>query len=295
MTTRTNRFIPKILILAVMLMVTGHTPAALIHSYLASDSGNTVSEWQDLTGSAHWTFSPAVNTLNAVSGSNTSFTQAYSISDPQTDGAYADAMLEGSGSGSVTVWFRKNLPSILDDPYQAVLYETGGRTKGFALLLERNAAGNLSLHAQTSGGAGSVDLYISLDTLDRSDFIQGTVTFDGSNANLYAYASKDGANQSGTASNTSTDLSGNNSAGLFSQANNPNVGASISNSLGGGGSAPGFDGDIAAVYVYNHALTPTEIETQFNSLVTIPEPGTLFLFGLSAIAVLLVSRHRHAV
>ena len=136
----------------------------------------------------------------------------------------------------------------------------------------------------------------SIDSLDNSDFIQGTLALDGTDTSLYAYAAADGSNVSTSRShNTGSSLSGGNEAGLFNSANKTSVGGA--NDLGGdSGVTPSlsgltnFDDDIAAVFLYDNALTPTEVTDSFNANI-IPEPGTAALFsGLLAAGGFLLRR-----
>lgn len=289
MITRRLMNVSAFLLPAVLLLSALSARATLIHSFVAEDDSsgpNTTSTWHDLTGSNDWSFPTSGDmSITPVTGSNTTFAETYTATGSDA-GAYANPMIANSdATGSASIWFRQDVPSTGDD-FEKTLFEDGGGPNGFTMLFRRNSN---SLSLRVAGSSMSGEVSVPLDSFDLSDFVQATVTFDGSDATLYAYSANDFSSLSNTTPNVvSGNLGGGNGAGLFNGGNDKGT---VGGSNDSGVNAAVFDGDIAAVFVHDDTLTAGEVESQFNSQ-TIPEPGSLTLVSMFAFGVGLVLRRR---
>ena len=199
-------------------------------------------------------------------------------------------------SASVEVWFRPDLGNWSDLGNKQILFETGGGN-GLAIGLEPITDGaQLKLQIQNSSNAdpakrGPYD--ITVDLLDSTaakllgDFIQVVAVIDpddvaGENMRLYV----NGEQVAQGAQLVTWWDAANDGAGIGS------LGGS---NMGGFGSGPmGFNtilGDIALVNLYSEALSDAQVWAAFQATI-VPEPGTLVLFGIGALGLMLIGRRR---
>lgn len=265
-----------------------HSSASIVADDLAFNwDGATAVQgqaWQSSNPAADTsaTWATAGLTLNAVTGSATTITQAWAFDNsdvPTSVGAFNGLVPDGS----FEVWFKPT-----DLVGGETIFETGGNAIGLSIhLLDDQVV--VLMKDGSSGDPSEVLLTHTLVSSDIDDFIQVVVTTNGApqggvlagDHNLYVNS----ASATATAIADSSDTF---AFGSFGGANVSELGGQ--NQPGGtesGGVAGDIDaaatygefvGEIAILRIYDDVLTGEEVAQNFAAV--IPEPGSLALLAL---------------
>lgn len=287
---------PCTALFAVVMTLSPLTEAALVTDNLAYrwDSGTSSIDdtvWTSSAPAANTTATWARNdpmSLQTVSGSATSFTQAWGFDATQWEGGgYSDdRILTSVGhfgalapDASFELWVR---PAALSG--NQVLFETGGLGRGMTIALSGNTVVVIAKQGSSSDPSELV-LTHTLQTGDNDDFFQIVFTTNSSNDHrLYV-------NAAGELDPSLAKASSSISYGDFAGTDAAEIGGTLQ-AGGSDGDAGGdtiddnalyttetgaYTGQIAVINLYDDVLTGAEVQANYNAV--IPEPGSLTLIA----------------
>ncbi|MCA9215195.1 MAG: hypothetical protein KDB27_19140 [Planctomycetales bacterium] len=244
-------------------------PNAPIHTYVASDDGNTDARFADSTSNNNWSLQGAE--LIDVTSVNTSITSAYRLIEPD-QGSGGDANPFPAGNMSYELWVK---PGEETDGHQ-VVFETGGGQNGTSVILRDDAVRLLN----STGNERSFDIEVPLADIDTSDFVQIVASLNAVEETI-TVSVNGSAGGSASASADGIVGRGGNRASLFTWGSglNANQGNPIDEpggtfNLGGRTELDDmtpegltqFAGQIAILNVYSRALDADEIQAAFDAI-----------------------------
>ena len=268
--------------------------AGLVSSYRADNPDNS------LNGSGDGTIDDLENvttlggdklTVNAVTSAY-DFTSSWSALTGRGiggNGGEVNPFHNFGGTGTIELFIKADLTTESGTGNDELIFEAGAQGIGFTLGIIPNTSG---ADPQLRFFNNHVEAFLSLATLDGSDFIQIAAIIDesqGTSSSVILLA----RDASGTAVTSTTNMSGNNDIagsdgiGVFSTDGNSGLGDSGGINGGFGAFDATFKGEVAAFKFYNDAESLQTLQDSYDAV--IPEPGSLALLGLGG---LLVARRR---
>ncbi len=273
-----RKLLPALLCVGLLAAATT-AQAAMINQYDASTD-----TWDDQVGSAD--LSPQGGAAIAVSTGY--FSKAFTFDG---DGDYATGASTSGDIGdnpfSVEMWVKFDALTDSTDEYQ-IIWESGGK---FGILVALSKDGMLHFDVGSRNNPPVSETTFDLTSLsgaEKGNFIHivGVNDADTNNADgvqLYV----NGTSRDTDVGNVNFDGGDDSAFGYGSDGGTVNKIGTWKNEdkLG---DPEELDGAIALAQIYNHALTATEVENNYNAV--IPEPATLALLGLGGLGVLLKRR-----
>ena len=277
--------------------------AGLVLEYDAANNPSDPNDWEDvettgadidlqgLTGDNDNAPNQTTVPRGPVTGSNTTFTQAYQFTgaadghNTRFDSGFSGGWVPANEPGSFEVWVR---PSSLqaDNNKDVLLFKSGGGGKGFTLSLTREAGSFTGARFLNGGTAAAGTVDISASVFPGTDeFIQivGVVDPDDTNSEksrLYVNGVQVAADAN------QYDWRGGGGISVAGFTNFP---------LGGdddGTVFQGLTGEIALARAYDNALSDADVLANYNA--SIPEPASLALVGMGGLLALSRKRRRVA-
>lgn len=255
---------------AVCLLATGAGAGVLTYEYDAATDTAGNGNWEDEQGSSptrNWSFNSGASDPKAITSAGTIFTTAYDFkgglaTDPNygTTGTFDDTALDtisGEGSDSPVAWEFWIRPQ--DTSYNQVIFETGGNTRGGAVLLEGSTITYTTIGDGTGTKAASYDI-----VSPPADLLHVVAVTDKlvNETRLYVNGALKDAVGGTRRWNAGTDGAGlanaNNAIGGLSSGDE-----STFRSGGSLGSDITFDGEMARIAFYSGDTTARDVQEQF--------------------------------
>jgi len=258
-------------------------------NYDASLDTDGDTNWEDTIGSRKnggaanvFDFVLTDVTRGATTSAHPGITHAYTFGGSTVSGGKTESFEDVAANptnqnASFEMWVRPGDLTDLD-----LLFETGGSTDGTSIVLD----GSEVKFTVLDGGTGGLSSQSTFDLTDltpaeRAEFIQiiGVINLKEDYTRLYINGLlRDEQGTTGTGSNFA-DWAGSDNSGL---------GILNGSTSFGGGTLTTFEGEMAVFRFYDYALDWVEIGDNYEGVsgVNVPEPGSLCLLGLGALALL---------
>lgn len=275
----------------------------LVYRWDAATSASTDTAWASVAPASNTTATWAVSdvmSLNPAVVSATPIHQAWTWDASLWDGApYANDLSQPSVThfgalapdASFELWIK---PANLSG--NEVIFETGGRQRGMAILLSGNEVVVIAKQAAAQDDA-EVVLTHTLSAADINDFIQIVVTTTTASHKLYVNTATETNPAALRAGSTISygDFAGTDAASLggsiqIGGSDGDDGGATVDDESQYYAEAGAYTGQIAIINFYNDVLTGAEVAQNFNAVV--PEPTSAMLVLGGALSICAGGRRR---